>query len=909
MNMICHRALRFAAAQRVALCWFVFLALAVALPASAFAQADARLDDARFIQGLRERGMKELLLYYLEKNPPEDEVTRLEIAIEQHRLIFEDEDESAKKRQDAALDVVDAYRKLIDEAPVTHWKQPIWKTDMAAFIIEQVLPVRYVNAGAFVEFGDPTMDQRREFDKLASEAAEMMELAGDDHFRLVGDLPRRENFEIEFVNSGRWRQIKEELGELRLPFYRGWAFFYNALTTPAKNKAERLGQAKLDLQKILDGDTLSDAGQATARSLLGRVSLAQEKYDVALKQLNEAAKKAPEESLDAMRIQLARAQALARSKKQDEALEILKTVQTTPPATRSPILLVLAYDAEFKITDNQSVYVRLFNAPEAAQWKAMIENYVSERMVAKSGDEPKDPQSLAAKPPLEVLANVDAMVANAQQIKGQLEGAAGQEAEKLKAQGAKLYESAVNTLKKFLEREDLDEATRAQAMFKLGVANFQRGRNFDAAQALVELAEQFPKQPQAEQAAQYGAQLMQEIYRQFKDNDKAVDYYRRALQVLLREFPDNQVAKNMRYAYAAFLREQKQYEKAIEAYAQIDKSHPFYIDSLYEALSARVEVWRTVEPKKKQAAADEVIRFADQVLATFQQAIGQVQGERREQLLYKQGDATLMKVEVLAESGQAAKAHNTLEGYDQTYSQFENLISAKRQIAISILVQMGRVQEALDEISAYIQKHPNEGGPMIKGVLDKVNAMTRDARLRNAPDQARQLATTGIQLGEFLVNWARKQPQFANDPKKMIFFRDVLGEQYVNAEQYDKAFELYDKMFKTPEGEESLPVIFGMARTLYHKGDYEKAMPLCNKILNKAPDQASPVVWETWVMRLDMLDKQRQQLADAGKNDEADKKRRTIFTTILKLKMFDPDLGGSRFKSDLQRLELRNQPQ
>jgi tetratricopeptide (TPR) repeat protein len=116
-------------------------------------------------------------------------------------------------------------------------------------------------------------------------------------------------------------------------------------------------------------------------------------------------------------------------------------------------------------------------------------------------------------------------------------------------------------------------------------------------------------------------------------------------------------------------------------------------------------------------------------------------------------------------------------------------------------------------------------------------------------------------------------------------------------------------MYQTKEGLNSLPANYGLTRVLFLKGDYEKAMPLINKILNLAPDKASDIAWNTWVMRLTILDKQREDLARENKADEADKHRRTIFTSILKLKMFDNNLGGPRYKSELQRLELRNQPQ
>ena len=898
-------------------CVLVAMVLTCGVGATAFAQVSSRLDDAQFIQGLRERGMKELLLYYLDKHPPEDPVQLLEIKIEQQRLIFEDPTESNERRAQAALDVVDAYRNLIEKAPITHWKQPIWKIDMVAFVLEQVLPVRYINAAEFVEFGLPTLDQRQAFDKLVAEAAQMMELAGDEHFRLIGDLPRRKDFELDFVNNGRWETIKTDVGELRLPFYRAWSYYMSTLTSKPTKVNDHLAQAKVDLTKVVGGEKLNDAGISRATSLLGRVYIGLKKYDEALRQLDAAAEKAPKDSLDLMKVNLAKTEALNLSKKQADALKLLAEVQTTKPATENWILLVLTYDREFQITKDQTVYPKLFNAPTAARWKPLIEKYVSDRIVERTADQPKDPNKLAEKTPLEVLANVDAMAANANQLKTDAQSETDKEkAKSMVAQSNELFESVVKTLTKFLERKDLDKTMQAQAQFKIGAANYQRGRNYDAAKSFIELAEKYPDQPMAEQCAQYGVLLMEEIHKQFKENQEAIQWYRRALVAQLDKFPNSDFSKKQQYTYAAFLREQKEYEEAIKQYAKVDPSHAFYVDSLYESLACQTEVWKAMpgdkdNKDKRIRVGRATVEFADKAISALDQAVGQAQGKRRESLLYKQGDALLTKVEVMQGIGDVAKAYVELKDYDKQFADYPALISSKRQIAISLLVQMGRVAEARNEIEQYINAHPNQGGAMIKGVLDKVNQQTHEARLRNAPDEAKTLAKVGTDLAEFLLTWAKKQPGFANDPAKMNAFKDILGEQLINAQKYAEAEALYMEMYRTKEGPNSLPVVYGLARSLFHQGPekYPQAMPLINKILNLAPDKGAPLVWDTWVMRLTMLDQQREDLAKDNKKAESDKMRRTIFTSVAKLRMFDANLGTPQTKSEFQRLELRNQPQ
>lgn len=887
------------------------LILLLVSSAGAHAQLN-RLDDARFIQGLRERHMKELLLYYLDKNPPSDPVQLAEIKIEQQMLRVEDDKAAPQVRAAAVDDVLNAYRELLKVAPFSHHKQPIWKTDMAKFILETALPFKYVNAAEFVEFGEPTKAQRKAFDDLAAEAGDIMDEAGDDLFRLMGDLPRRRNFVNDFDNTGFWAMLRDEVAGLSVPFYKSWAFYESSMVSKPKDAQRRLAAAREELTRLLAGGKLSPAGKVQAESLLGRVLIKLNAADKALEHLDVAIKDAPKDSMIQLTAELAKTEALHQLKKDSDAINLVHELETKVPASQSPVLLILTYDREFAISGDQSVYPRLFNSSEAAQWKPTIEKYVNDRIVERSAATPKDPSKLASMAPLEVLANADAMTAQANDLKAKAgEATDKEEAKKLRGQANDIYKKVEEALKDFLARDDktIDDTMRAQALFKQGVAFYQHGMLFDAATALVELVEKYPKDPQAAQAAEYAVLLAQEVYSQHKDNDKAIAVYDKALKGLLTNFPDSPKAPTMWYTRGVFLREQKRYDEAVEAYEKVPQNQEFYISAAYESLYCRVVLWREMPAgNERTAASDVIINKANDALRLFDTIIPKTRGDRAKTLLHNQGDTLLLQAEVMAAAGQAAKAFTALTDFDVKYAQFPDLVTSKRQMAISILVQLGRVAEARNEIEKYINVHPDEGGPMIKSVLDRINEMTRQARLRNAPDEAKKLAETGMDLGQFLLDWAKRQPQYANDPKAMSAFNLILVDQLLNAEKFDEALKIYDDLYQKTGGDSNIDVLYGRGRALFHLEKYDDAKAMLSKILTLAPDKSSPIVWDCWVMYLTIMDKDREALA---KTDEkaAGETQRKIFTSILKLERFDKELGGGRYKEALKRLELRNQPQ
>ncbi len=249
-------------------------AAAPIVPAAAEGAAP-RLDDGRFIQGLRERGMRDALIFFLENHPPKDPILKLEILVEQQKLKAEDNDLPVPERAAAMTDVLQAYRNLIAGVDPAYEKQPIWKIDAAEYLLRVVLPAPHVNAGEFVEFGVATPEQQEAFDKLIPEAYTSLDDAFNQMFFLIGDLPRRHDFARKWDNNGFFQNFREEYYELKLPFFRSWVTYYASLATkpplPDDKMKDTLTAAVADLRALIERDRMSKPAKAQVQSLLARI--------------------------------------------------------------------------------------------------------------------------------------------------------------------------------------------------------------------------------------------------------------------------------------------------------------------------------------------------------------------------------------------------------------------------------------------------------------------------------------------------------------------------------------------------------------------------------------------------------------------------------------------------------------
>ncbi|MDH3585430.1 MAG: hypothetical protein OER86_14600, partial [Phycisphaerae bacterium] len=427
--------------------WFglILLAalLAVALPAAPARAQAGRLDEAQFVEGLRQYGLSSLLEHYLKNNQIKDPLVAAQVNVEVARWQFERAvaggSDDASQRGEA---VIKAYQTLFEAAPVTDHRQPIWGTEYSIFILEQFLPQAFINAPEFVQFGAPKPSQRRAFDRLTAQAVEAMELAGDDLTVLLGRLPRRDDFVQKYQNTGVYQELQEKWDGLMIPYYRSWAYLYGSYGSKAR--PQRLQAADRYLQRLAGNKRLNKAFLPKVLSLRGRVLLRLKKPTEAIKFLDAAMKSPAMPAFDRLVATLAKSEALNQQAKKKDALKVLDAIRTDGRMGRmvnaTPVLLILVYDRRFEITKDFLVYNQLLEdkVVVANKWQQSIKRWMGERV---EGPVPSA-QKLAKEEPFIVLIWADKLIQRGQDAKAKAEETADD------AQKQKLLAEAEGHLKR-----------------------------------------------------------------------------------------------------------------------------------------------------------------------------------------------------------------------------------------------------------------------------------------------------------------------------------------------------------------------------------------------------------------------------------------------------------------------------
>lgn len=930
----------------------MFAAIAALLVGSfAAAPADAQvsnLDDQRFIKGLRERGMKDLIVHFLDNNPIDDPLISLEIQIEMAKLTAEDEKLPPEDRATAFDRVRPLYIDLLKKAPFTHWKRPIWATDMVQWDYETFLRARHVNTADFVEFGGATgtnAKQKNLFNEIAPADTTFMDEAGLDMFAIKGEKPKMRKFQQLFVNNGNWDQITN-YDELNLPFYKAMALRYGGLLDEKQKKQiaqvagktfdQLLGDADADLKRLGGKDELPAATRAKIWSLHGRIKVARKQADPAIALLDKAITTkdiAPFEKLVSL---LAKSQALELKKDTAGALKAIedakKLVKDEKAGIKNPINLILVYARQRALTGKDAVWGELLNddmIKDDPGLRAAVQSYVNELLI----DPNADPEALAKDlgedaTPEKILAAADALLAQAtphlQQAKqAKAQNNTQEEAAHMKAAN-EFLKPAATILTKLAAREKIEPAQRAKALFKLGVIEFQRGQRVEGARAWITVAAEHSDQPEAGDAIKYGVIASLEVYNQIdKKNPTFIKLVDDALHTLMEKYPRTAQAKEHTYTLGAFLREQDRFEEAVAAFKNVPEDHPLYPDAKYElGVSLSKQMEQTVAENERAAKANE----AKLALAAAERAIkavltGSIPTERGKSLRQKWADAVLRQAEAMIALNQNGEASNKLRDFDKQFAEFPEMVKEARKANIKVLANLNNIEQAFAEAKKLAAQFPDEGGPLFNEVLSLLNKRRDQLLLLSKDAEAQKIADQAADIARSLLAWAKTQPDLKDN---LTPFELILARQLVIAGKGAEALAIFDKLQSVPGGEDNADIIFGRAEASFmvaaNEPDPEKqaalekeAMKGAAKIANRTadPKHEKAVWWRAWVIINSIEDRRFDRARAAGDEDAMTKHTGNVWVSVNKLNRSDKNFGAKfdpDIKAVLQRLLNKHRP-
>jgi len=907
--------------------WLLGLSLSLSSmlwPTSAHAQARG-LDDSTFISGLEQRGMSELILHYLEVNPPRDPVVRQLIEIAQNRLRFRDDNLSREDRMDSFLLAVESIETLIREHQ-EHPQSPIWMTDLASMLMVDDLRTNQQLASEFVCFGVPTDDQAQAFEDRSIRALAAAELANRQLFKLQGELGRDDERAAALKGDGTWQRLFQDYGELRTPFFTAMASLHVAMLPDdsdyyqslgrddrfimqaksiARERQRLIGEALLALEPLTDINRQGDATLKGSLTLMAQLYMLQGQVDLS----HEAAEKA--RSFDAggtinhVSATLAMTQAMVAKSPSAlaEAESIIDSLLEDQAVLTSPFYRLLLADAKHQlrqsIASNQDEQARSYEPYLAlledrrlgGDLRDTLRAYIYRRW-AESYEDASDFDSL---PPIVRMGMGDQLLNEARLALGSGDM---QEAMQLFAQANRVNETLLD--------ESLPEGVRATGMNNLALGQYfmnpQDPKNVARAAALMtDLAEQLPAQPLAEQAIANAVSLTRPMAIAVQPNSEGRDVYLRAVQVLLETYPTSAAADGERLVYAlSILQPAGEHEQAIRVLEPVPFDHPSYLDARSAMLRSHVAMFRaTINPSKRASLRKLAQTEASRLRREAQQS------EDLQAGLRAAAESRFTLAAVAADQGDYESAARQLDGFQLDFASDPALLERGYQEAIQALVQADQIERAVELGEAMTREFPDSAAFVINGVITNLDTQIQQLRLESMlqsnttrgqelMDIAKSRGDLAARLTGLLLEWAEGQGFTADE---LLAYQTLHGKTLRMADQLDESLEVLEPLLEQFSFDGNVLLQYGETQyarylRLEDPGLLTKALSAFGPLSDQAIYPTRPLPDMFWLSNLRII-----QIMDLRQDDSLD-----IRLRIRRLEQIDRDFGGEHYSNQYRGL-------
>ncbi len=931
----------------------------------------AQVAQGELIETLSKRGMNDLLERLMETNPPADPAERQRFAVAQARVRSEAADRALREAAEAGdaaavaerLDAAEqAFVQFLDEqrflandpALADRRERALWKTDLAESLLFVWLRGRENYAAEFVEFGKPTADQRRSVYVGAEEALRQLVQAESLVNELRDFYGRNAEARTEDQGNQLYYRLLEDYGQQRVPFYLA-AAMHTVARLPddapyfaqlgdrerlpgqrdsvADERARLLREAADRLETLLVGDP--GAVETDVRSRLGRVQTALGQGASAIDEQLDPAIRAAAEGLSGLTPILGKASALGSMSRYPQALEALDAAMRLDAVQEAPMLRLLVTDARFGVlraratSDEQrhaayETYERLLDDPAPAAQAVRLQALIYRRWT----DDLEVGQSVADLPPMVRMAV------------GHTAREAGQRAmfiEQDQPEAQRQLRWAIEA-NRTLADPQLPGKVRASGLFNLGLSKVLLNQSdvatlIEAIEAWTEVAERYPQQPVAVEAAQHAADYVTVLVQKAPEHPRSEALYAEAMRVLFGRYDESEAATKHRlfYAFRVF-QQQGQHERAAVEYARIPLGHPQYFEAQRLRLFNLQQVYEQTPADATDENSGRALREARRRIATgaAEQLAGdarrvmQQAGTMEEELVAggAYGTAMVTLAAGAADAGSIDEALRYLDEAQQTLGDVSVYAAARREVLnrrILVLVGAGRYEDAADAAREMMADFPDAAAAVVSSTLAELEAQInglRDAAV-NAPGrdaqekqtEAATLAAVASRLANLLVEWADAQ---GFDPAAMLAYELPYAKALRIAGRPEEALRFLEGRGVFTAFPDDLAVLEAAGETYFAVGVESRrvgagtqylladeraarnAIAPLDRIITGLRPPFPDAYWSAWVKRLAI---------NVVLGLDADK----VPLRIRQLRAAHPDLGGPAFAEQFERLSVQAQ--
>lgn len=847
-------------------------AISLTMPAAA-QSTDGDLEELRYVRGLVELRLVEVLETYLRTNPPTDDIGRRLHEIHRQRMHVAVLDPQHDDRRAELQRLLQLQRNLIDR----HGRallSPIWRLDLATDIYFGRAASEVATITALV--GLPSDGERAEAHRIA---LEILSLIAEARLGFANLLLACETEAVQ-TDDITWTILRDRLareeGEIRMPILEG-------VGTSIAERAGTSRTATSDLttiaERMADASTRADGSWA----ILGQLhsALLWSMADSPAQARTLADRVLDNDRAGTGERLLAHLAIADTSRRHDDVATASRVIdqQTTTLLAESPDDLlgaVLMADQRFMLRTTArpddvraaiQSYIDLESISTLSRDQAQV--IALDRLARVSGSADWE---LADLPPIMVVASARTM----------LRGSGDER------------ETAIRLLKDLLATASADEATaKAAALYELGRAAMDDGDVAEAIVLLRRLAIDHPTSPDAERAMEAALVAAASAYRTAPTNPDHRVRLDETLSVALDRYPNLASIDRWRYEAGRLAWIDGKLPEAETWFRAVGGDTSWHADAWFMRvrLAMRVadEASDATERRRSLTEALSVIVDARRSI-TRDVDRGIITEDRLDDAGYYLACLRIFEAEAEITLGHAERAIDVLEDIERAPGLGGAALGRAMRARIDAYRAIGQPAGAVESIRAFLAADADAARRAIVTLLAALQLDVTAAIEESRDADAQRLAERNLlPVARALHESIRDLPLDAASTLAWLQVADV----YRHAGRHAEAIPIYDRLAVTHGG--SLQILLGQAESQFGLGGEAalgKAMTIYRRLAAAGESEVGDVFWLSQLRMLQILDRM-------------DRNTDRIAPRILQLRQRDPNLGTDRVRRGFEALGMK----
>jgi Tetratricopeptide repeat len=466
------------------------------------------------------------------------------------------------------------------------------------------------------------------------------------------------------------------------------------------------------------------------------------------------------------------------------------------------------------------------------------------------------------------------------------------------------YDRAFEVADAFLDNAAPDEQILVpDVLYQVALGHYRQNDRAKAAAFFVRIAREYSAWPDALRAGELAVKLSYAEYQAASDATKAFAQatYQSAMRTLLDKFPKSSQAKYWRFFYAQALLDQGDADGGAASLAMVGAAHPFYLESL--ALRVRA-IARQLETSRDSFDSSptpvDLMHAYERLVAYGAEARGRgVDGAAARRLSGARATAlvTMCEALILPSVGEYRRAVDLLAKFEDRFPNQEVLLARLWRVRLLAYESLGELEQVARSIPKYIASDRRGAGETLQALHDATIDEFRRLRELGHIAASHKKAMTALTLSQQLSAWAKNSDSSVSPAEKRLIALQ-LAEANLYAGDVNRANELFGILL--PDGKAiasemtnvEARTLLGKAEALRQRGECDRALVIFNRLATGL----SPKLRLRWEALWGDLQCRTTLLEDPN----------GIVKVVEQQAFLYPEMGGPMLAKRFERLANRN---